>query len=116
MDSSDGCVSVVSVNEYRNLDLGGADHADIDLSLIESLEHLRGYACVALHACAYDRDLSYVLVEENVARAVGDNIILESVYGSLTVALGYGEGDVLLVVLTDGLENDVYVDALLRKT
>ena len=101
VDGSYGCVCVIGVDENGDLDLGGADHADVDLSLVESLKHLSRNACVALHACAYDRDLRYVLVKENFACAVRDNIVLESVYGCLTVSLGYGEGDVLLFVLTD---------------
>ena len=116
VDRLDSLVCVVGVDEDGDLDLGGRDHANVDLSVVERLEHLGRNARVALHACADDGDLGNIIVEEDLIRAVVEHVILDGVDRVLTSVLGDGEADVLLVVVTDGLENDVDVDVLLGKS
>ena len=47
-----GILDAGLVDRDRNLDLGGADHPDIDAGLPEGLEHLRGHPGVGTHADA----------------------------------------------------------------
>ena len=115
MDSLDRLVGVLLVDENGDLDLAGADHLDVDLSVVERLEHLGGNTGVALHARADDRDLGDLVVIEHFLGAEVLHVVLQAVDRLLTSGLGYREADVLESVVADGLEDDVDIDALCGK-
>ena len=71
---------------------------------------------MALHARADDGNFGNIGVEQDLVSAVVGHVVLERVNRVLTSVLGDGEADVLLAVVTDGLENDVDVDVLLGKS
>ena len=95
MDRGNSLVSVILVNDDRDLDLRGRDHADVDLSVKQRFKHLRGNTRVAFHTRADNRYLRDIVVVVNACRADIIGKLLTDLFRFLTLVLRYGEGDVL---------------------
>ena len=65
MDRVDRLIRIAEFDQYRNLDLAGGDHLDVDVCFGERLEHLGRDARVGLHPRADDRDLGDVVVADD---------------------------------------------------
>ena len=96
VDRGDRLVGVSLVDDNGDLDLGGGDHADVDLSVIQCLKHLGGYAGVALHTSADDRYLGDVIIIVYALRADAVGEFLRDLLRLGTLVLRYGEGKYLL--------------------
>ena len=53
------------MNQHGYADLGSGDHVDVDILVVERLEHLGRYAGVGHHAGAYDGHLRHLLIAGN---------------------------------------------------
>ena len=62
-------VGILNIDQYRDLDLAGRDHMDINTLIRQRLEHHRGDTRVVRHTCADRRDLRNVLTVEHLFRA-----------------------------------------------
>ena len=100
-----------SVNHYGE-ELCG-DHVDVDVGTEEGLEHLAGTAGVVGHTCAHDGDLGHLIGGLDGIKADQLLILLQGLHSLGHVILADGEADVLGIAAADGLENNIYIDALL---
>ena len=112
-----GCaICVILIDQNRDADLGRTNHADVDICIVESLEHLGSYAGVRLHACANDRYLSYMLFVINCfALELITPCLFQNCYRILQISSCNRKGDIFLVAAANRLKNNIYTNDLRRK-
>ena len=110
VDSLNSLLAVLLVDEDGDLDLRGGDHADVDAGHSQSLEHLGSNTGSGSHACTNDGNLcnlgvdGQILITEHLLRVAQDRLY------ALCIVLTDGEGNRLLVIAADGLQDDVDID------
>ena len=104
---------VALVNQNGHADLGGGNHVDVDVVVVEGLEHLGRHAGVGHHAGSHDGHLGYVSAAGDALAAQAAHIVLDELHRGVRVVAGYGEGDILAVLTADGLQDYIHVDIFL---
>ena len=103
-------VAIRTIDQNRNLDLTGGNHANVNVCLEESLKHFCCNAGMALHTGADNGYLCDILVMHNTGSANQFNVRGKSIKSILEIGFADRKADILRAVAADRLKNDVDID------
>ena len=101
MDHADRALTVLLIDEDRDLDLRRRDHADVDTRAGQRLEHHGRNARVGRHACANDRNLGHLSVDRDILKVQVLLVLAQNLADFLGLILRDREGDGLASLLAN---------------
>ena len=108
-------VHVTFIQDTGNLDLGRADHHDVDFFTRECLEHARRHARVGPHANSHQRHLGNLLLDFHGSCADFSGRLLDQIYRTRQVAPRNRKGNIRQgILVTHVLNNHIDHNGVFR--
>ena len=105
--------AVLLIDQHRNFDFAGGNHAYIDAGFIQRFEHLRSNARIGLHASANDGDFADVFLNIDIFGMKKFFVFFQAADGIFQLIVRNRKADIFGVITSDGLQNDIHVDFVL---